>query len=259
MATRTRKAVSGASADAAAPDGIRYAPFRRPEETVLYRVVQEHLATFLARAEEGGSLPRFVKREFEAFLECGIPSHGFIRVRCPECRLDGLVVFSCKGRGFCPSCGGRRMADTAAHLVDRVLPEVPVRQWVLSLPYPVRFMLAYDRRLCTRVLGTFLRALLGWHRRRAREWLGFAEAETGTVTVIQRFGSSVNLNLRFHVLAIDGVYAPSGEPGAESIRFHGLAPPENIGGRGTAGYSGHPDHGFRSSRSAIPVKAIAPW
>ncbi|MBN1669736.1 MAG: transposase zinc-binding domain-containing protein [Kiritimatiellae bacterium] len=35
---------------------------------------------------------------------------------------------SCKGRGFCPSCGGRRMADTAAHLVERVLPHVAVRQ-----------------------------------------------------------------------------------------------------------------------------------
>ena len=74
--TRQRKAESGASAAAAAPDGIRYAPFRRPEETVLYCVVQEHLATFLARSEEGGPLPRFVKRELEAFLECGIPSHG---------------------------------------------------------------------------------------------------------------------------------------------------------------------------------------
>ena len=193
---------------------------------MLYRVVQEHLATFLAGAEAGGSLPRFVKRELSAFLECGIPAHGFIRVRCPTCRLDGLVAFSCKGRGFCPSCGGRRMADTAAHLVDRVLPEVPVRQWVLSLPHAVRFMLAYDRRLCGRVLGTFVRALLAWHRRRAREWLGFANAESGTVTVIQRFGSALNLNVHFHVLALDGVYAPVEESGGPGIRFHALPAPE---------------------------------
>ena len=39
---------------------------------------------------------------------------------------------SCKSRGISPSCGGRRMADTAAHLVDHVIPDVPVRQWVLS-------------------------------------------------------------------------------------------------------------------------------
>ncbi len=226
VATHTRATEAGPSSGTTAPVGSRYAPFRRPDESVLYRVVQEHLATFLARAEEGGSLPRFVKREFEAFLACGIPIHGFIRVRCENCRLDGFVAFSCKGRGFCPSCGGRRMADTAAHLVDRVLPEVPVRQWVLSLPYPVRFLLAYDRRLCTRVLGTFLRSLLAWHRRRAREWLGFREAETGTVTVIQRFGSTVNLNVHFHVLSLDGVYAPTGEPDGPEIRFHALPAPE---------------------------------
>jgi hypothetical protein len=51
---------------------------------------------------------------------------------------------SCKHRGFCPACGSRRMADTAAWLVDRVFPEVPVRQWVLALPYPVRFLCAFD-------------------------------------------------------------------------------------------------------------------
>jgi hypothetical protein len=51
-----------------------------------------------------------------------------------ECGKDELVACSCKGRGFCPSCGARRMADLAAHLVDAVLPHAPVRQWVLSLP-----------------------------------------------------------------------------------------------------------------------------
>ncbi len=75
---------------------------------------------------------------------CGILAHGFVRVHCDACGLDRLVPFSCKRRGFCPSCGGRRMADTAAHLVDCVLPEVPVRQWVLTLPYPLRYRCAYD-------------------------------------------------------------------------------------------------------------------
>ena len=39
------------------------------------------------------------------------------------------------------------MADTAAHLVDRVLPAAPVRQWVLSLPFGLRYRLGYDARL----------------------------------------------------------------------------------------------------------------
>ena len=44
------------------------------------------------------------------------------------------MAFSCKGRGVCPSCNGRHMAKTAAHLVDHVIPPVPVRQWVISVP-----------------------------------------------------------------------------------------------------------------------------
>jgi ribosomal protein S27E len=61
-----------------------------------------------------------VGRELRSLLDCAILTHGFVRVRCDACGHDGLVGFSCKGRGFCPSCGGRLMADTAVHLVDRV-------------------------------------------------------------------------------------------------------------------------------------------
>jgi len=106
-----------------------YTP-RRPEDSVLYGAVSEGLETFLARARQHDRcVPFFVERELRAFLECGILAHGFLRVHCDACGHDELVPYSCKGRGFCPSCGGRRMAGTAAHLVDCVLPEVPVRQW----------------------------------------------------------------------------------------------------------------------------------
>ncbi len=103
---------------------------------MLYRLVQQHAASFIAHTEAstGAALPRFIKPEFDAFLECGILAHGFLRLRCGECGHDKLVAFSCKRRGFCPSCGARRMSQTAAHLVDHVIPHVPVRQWVLSLP-----------------------------------------------------------------------------------------------------------------------------
>ena len=71
---------------------------------------------------------------FGAFLKCGILAHGFLRPRCGDCGHDKLVAFSCKRRGFCRSCGARRMAQTAAHVVDHVIPHVPVRPWVLALP-----------------------------------------------------------------------------------------------------------------------------
>ena len=93
-----------------------YAP-RRPEETVLYGVVAGHLESFIARAEQRDrTVPRFVERELRAYLDCGILAHGFLRVHCDACGRDRLLPFSCKGRGCCPSCGGRRMADTAALL-----------------------------------------------------------------------------------------------------------------------------------------------
>ena len=97
---------------------------RRPEDTVLHRVVREHLETFLAEARlrgGGEGLPAFVEREFREFLSCGVLARGFARFRCTDCQREILVAFSCKGRGFCPSCCGRRMAELAAHLVDGVL------------------------------------------------------------------------------------------------------------------------------------------
>ena len=69
------------------------------------------------------------------------------------------------------------MADTAAHLVDRVLPEVPVRQWVLSLPIPFRYRIAYDRELCSEVLGVFPRTIFSSPRSRAV----FPDTDGGTL------------------------------------------------------------------------------
>jgi hypothetical protein len=105
------------------------------------------------------SLPDFVKEEFEVFLECGILAQGFLRVRCAECAHEKLVAFSGKRRGICPACGARRMAETAAHLVDHVIPPVPVRQWVLSFPIPLRFLLAAHPHLLSPVLGVVNRAI----------------------------------------------------------------------------------------------------
>ena len=113
------------------------------------------------------------------------------------------------------------MADTAAHLIERVLPEVPIRQWVLTLPYPLRLPCAWDAKLTSAVLRAFLRALFADQRRRAKEVHSVHRGHCAAVTFIQRFGSALNLTPHFHSLVLDGVYAgPAHSPG----RF--LPPPE---------------------------------
>jgi hypothetical protein len=117
------------------------------------------------------------------------------------------------------------MADTAAHLVDRVLPEVPIRQWVLTLPYPLRYRCAYDASLTSEVLRAFIRSLFAELRRRARNHWDEQAEQCGAVTFIQRFGSALNLNVHFHTLVLDGVYPYEPDrrgPG----RFFPLPPPE---------------------------------
>ena len=190
---------------------------------MLYQVIRDHFETFrleAARAQDRDGLPRFIEEEFRDFLRCGFLAGGFARLHCGRCGLDRLVPFSCKGRAVCPSCGGRRMAERAAHLVDDVFPVVPVRQWVLSLPHRLRYLLAWDHPLCRAVSGVFVRAVLGFLRRRARQF-GARNGRGGAVAIIQRFGAALNLNVHVHALVLDGVYVE--ESGI--IRFRDVMPP----------------------------------
>jgi hypothetical protein len=194
---------------------------RQPSETALYRVVHRHLESFLDHADaHGRTVPGFVAEELRSFLTCGILSYGFARAVCGHCETERLVPFSCGGRGVCPSCMGRRMADTSARLVDQVLPRVPIRQWVLSLPHALRFVLAYEPELCTEVLGVFTREVFAWLEAAARregDVPAGAKVHGGGVTAIQRADSAAKLNLHFHTLALDGVFVE--HPGEESLQF----------------------------------------
>jgi hypothetical protein len=122
----------------------------------LVRIVAEHLPSFLERVEQaGGSLPKFVTDELRGLLRCGDFAHGFLRFGCRRCGDELRVPFSCKARGVCPSCVGRRMAATAATWVDHLLPPVPYRQWVLSFRSPLSVRLGYD----SAALGLVCRSL----------------------------------------------------------------------------------------------------
>jgi len=192
---------------------------RTPQDTVLHRLIREHYATFVAHAEATytAPLPRYVKDAFERYLACGDFSQGFVRLHCDGCRRDVLVAFSCKNRGLCPSCSARRMCNTAAHVVDRILPNVPVRQWVLSLPWELRGVAA------TRpaVLSAMDRIFGEEIARMTTKLAGVAEAQTGSIAFGQLFGGSVNLHPHLHALCMDGVFTKVDG----GVRFHEAPPP----------------------------------
>ena len=179
---------------------------RRPETGVLYKVISENLETFIARSRmvNHRGIPDYVEQEFRSFLECGVLAYGFIRVKCSDCGKEKLVPFSCKKRGFCPCCCGKRMNETAIHLTDNMIPRVSVRQFVVTFPLPLRFWMAANPKLQAKILEIAIRAINGYYRKKLKNKYGIKDLKTGAVTLIQRSGSALNLNIHFHILFIDG-------------------------------------------------------
>jgi len=195
---------------------------RRPEKTLWYRTVQAHFETWLALATGPGdeSTPAYIEQAFRRYLDCGILANGFARAHCDECGHDFLIAFSCKGRGVCPSCNTRRMAETAAHLSDHVFPRLPVRQWVLSVPKRLRYFLQRD----TALQGAVLRILLRGVERCLREHCPGCDstARIGAIAFIHRFGSSLNEHTHFHCCVVDGVFQPTAniDDAITGVDFH---------------------------------------
>ncbi len=116
----------------------------QPDQTLLYQLVEQHTTqpskphskpkvnTCLATSNKNSTTSSNVA--VWSMVSCGFAARIVISER--------LVAFSCKRRGFCPSCGARRMAESAALLIDEVFPKEPIRQWVLSFPFQLRFLLA---------------------------------------------------------------------------------------------------------------------
>ena len=117
------------------------------------------------------------------------------------------------------------MAQTATHLVEQVIPWVPTRQWVVSVPVPVRYWMASSQDLTAKV-HTIIRTTIGQYYVHKAVARGCARAkiQPGSVTFIQRFGSAINVNLHFHVVFLEGVYVDRTAQGLRP-RFVTAEPP----------------------------------
>jgi hypothetical protein len=115
------------------------------------------------------------------------------------------------------------MDETAAHLVDRVFPPLPVRQWVLSVPKRLRDFLGRD----PEALGAVLHILLRVIEARLRQCSRCARGWLGAVSFLQRFGSALNAHVHFHCCVIDGVFT-AGEDGQVHFTEAGALTPQDL-------------------------------
>ena len=186
-----------------------YTP-RRPEDSLLYKVINDSRDEFLRSVDsdpDSRGMPKFVRKEFEKFLGCGFYENGVTRISCKDgkCGEDYWLPTSCKCRGFCPSCGGRRMNEFAINLDERVIPDVPVRQYVVSVPIPLRYLMISNHELTLVINRLIINAIRALLRKKSRK-LSVDDGVIGAVTFLQRFGSGLNLHLHYHILVLDGVF-----------------------------------------------------
>jgi len=155
------------------------------------------------------TLPPRVHAEVRRYLGCGQLGKGFVHVQCTACKSSRLVAFSCKGRGWCPSCAAKRALETSTHLGE-VLPQVGYRQWTLTLPRALRWMVARKPGLVRAVERRLVRAVWRWQRARARQLGCRGVLKGGAVGFLQLFGGALQLTPHLHVLLPEGQWAETG-------------------------------------------------
>ena len=210
-----RRALTARSAPASPPAPLScgappYLP-RRPQASPLYRLLADHFETLTRVHEEcyeptHGPLRAVVTEVVGKFLDCGLLERGFARVRCAACHAEFLVAFRCKGRGFCPSCQARRLAEWSLWLDEHLLASVAHRHVVLTIPKRLRAYFLYDRRrlgllslVASRTLHAYVRASLGE-----------ADVVPGVISLAQSFGSLARWHPHLHLVLTDGAFRRDG-------------------------------------------------
>ena len=166
----------------------------RPEQTLLYQLVEEYYPAFVAQlAAQGTQLPGYVQRDFEDYLKCGRLEHGFLRVRGAWRK-----ALPCWWMRCCPVSPCANGCSACLTRSGFCLPAA-LRSWA-------RCSASSTARLPKKAGRT--------HK----------TAHTGAVTLIQRFGSALNLNIHFHMLFLDGDYID----GSNGAQFRWVKAPTSV-------------------------------
>ena len=185
---------------------------RNPQASSLWRLMDQRFATFQQVYDERfeakyGFWRPVVERSVTAFLKCGDLHQGFARVRCPDCRHEMFVAFSCKQRAACPSCHRKRALLTALHVAEEVCWPVAHRQVVLTIPKRLRVHARFDRKL----LGKLCACAWTCIKTEIRRLLGRDDAAPGMIAAIQTHGELLHWHPHIHTLVTCGAFTPAGE------------------------------------------------
>lgn len=214
---------------------------RRARENPLFRILSDHYASFVEDysdryARTWGPFRRVVDRTVRGFLRCGLPEHGFARVRCPGCREEYLLPFSCRTRGVCTSCAAKRTAAWARWVVSDLARPVPHRHVVVTLPKILRPSFKFDRSLLTD-LGRWVHECLC----EIMAPLADEPVRPGCLAALELAGNLANVQPHVHLIVTAGAFSLDGarfyrlpgrflEPLEKAVRFRVL---ERMRERGT--------------------------
>lgn len=194
---------------------VEFRPLYRPRDPQacdLWRLLDAHLDSFQQVYDERyqekyGYWRPIIEQSVAAFLKCGDLQEGFARVRCPDCKHEMFVAFSCKQRCTCPSCHQKRTLLTSLHVAEEVCSPVAHRQVVLTIPKRLRVHTRFDRQL----LGTLSSCAWSCLKAEARRLLGRDDVVPGMIGAIQTHGQLLHWHPHLHVLITCGAWTPEGE------------------------------------------------
>ncbi len=175
----------------------------------LFHYFESFILEYENRFErEYGFLRSVVKEVVEKYLDCGNSKCGFARTRCLDCGEERLVMFSCKVRGFCPTCHAKRREEwgdlsawtaQAGWMREKLILDTPHRQVAFTIPRMLRIFFKYNRSLLSELCLCGKEALVKFFKATTGNYIA-----PGIIAVIQTFGNRLNFHPHLHFLVIEG-------------------------------------------------------
>lgn len=193
---------------------VKKAEFYRPRNhaaSPFFKVVRDHFDEFESvypekyQARYGFWRP-VIRTSIDKFIKCGDGKEGFARVRCPDCKEEFFVAFSCRQRGCCPSCDQKRALLLGHRLREEVFAPVTHRQWVFTIPKRLRLYFRYDRKL----LGKLCRAAWETIRDVYEKEVDGDVGMPAMICAVQTYGDLINYHPHIHTVSPEGVFTESG-------------------------------------------------